>query len=122
MKVVDGYMILNFGNYYLKNHETPLRLLLHQIFTCLHSVGEYSGGVFTCYRNLLFDRTVYRAMVTLISHREPIARKDYRCMASDFLRDLGWDGLTFSDKRKVVIARRDKWMIRKGSRYVCQFQ
>lgn len=62
-------------------------------------------------------------MIEVISNREPIARKDYECMASVFLLDLGFCGspLTFAELRKVVLARRDGWMIRKGTRYVYQF-
>jgi hypothetical protein len=53
------------------------------------------------------------------------ARKEYRCDASDFLRD-GLDNidpgiLTFAERRAIVRARQDYWKIKKGQPYTYQF-
>lgn len=53
---------------------------------------------------------------------EPKARKDYCCDAAEWVLNSGViEALTFSEKRTIVKARRDKWRIKKGTRYVkCQ--
>lgn len=86
----------------------------------LHHRSLHRGGHRD--RDMFFNRKLIE-MIETISHREPIARKDYPCMASEFLRDLGFcrSPLTFSELRKVVVARRNGWMIKKGTPYVYQF-
>jgi len=62
-------------------------------------------------------------MPYLISNEVLTARKDHRCMASDFVReDLVnlIDCLSFTEKRELVKARRNKWMVKKGERYIRQ--
>ena len=48
----------------------------------------------------------------------PIARKDYRCDASEYVCDRVGDQLfSFADYRIIVRAKRDGWKIKKGQRY-----
>lgn len=53
---------------------------------------------------------------------EQKARKDYRCEACDYIRELIGEGVfTFSDMRKIVEVKRKGWKILKGERYMkCQ--
>lgn len=61
-------------------------------------------------------------MITTIHEQKPVARKDYKCEACLFIRDGGYfDDMTFGEKRLVVKARQNKWMIKKGERYIRQF-
>lgn len=50
------------------------------------------------------------------------ARKDYRCEASDWIWEQVNEGLfTFAEMRLIVKARREKWRIKKGQKYIkCQ--
>lgn len=60
--------------------------------------------------------------VTVLSEgKVKAARKDYACDSSTYLRDVLRDmELTFSEKRQVVKARQNKWMIKKGEPYYKQ--
>ena len=63
-------------------------------------------------------------MVEIIHESEPIARKEYSCMACAFLFELDDPcelGLTFKEKREVVKARQKKCKILKGEKYIRQF-
>ena len=58
-----------------------------------------------------------------IRKREPVARKDYPCEASEwlvedcyYLDDIG--SLTFSEKKVLVKARRNNWKVKKGDKYI----
>lgn len=62
-------------------------------------------------------------MAELISESRPIARIYHHCMASEWI--LEGDPqlprlLSFSECRALVVARRDNWEIKKGSRYIRQ--
>ena len=61
-------------------------------------------------------------MDTLLTNKRPVARKEYNCMASDWIRECGWEDSDWSVDEATVIAnaKRDDWMIRKGTRYVYQ--
>lgn len=49
----------------------------------------------------------------------PIARKDYNCDASDFLCEMiGEVKFSFAELRLIVKAKRDKWRIKKGQKYL----
>lgn len=50
------------------------------------------------------------------------ARKDYRCEASDWVLEQVNEGLfTFAEMRLIVKAKREKWRIKKGQKYIkCQ--
>lgn len=60
-------------------------------------------------------------MGQLISQTEPVARKDYRCQACEWILNEGFDGFTISEYRLLVKAKRDGWKIKKGQKYVKQF-
>jgi len=53
-------------------------------------------------------------MCTLIRHEVRKARKDYSCQASEFYLDCGPDGLSISDLRIIVKARKNNYKIKKG--------
>ncbi len=62
--------------------------------------------------------------ITTIHSSAPKARKDYSCIACDFLFAVDFPtelGLTFSEKRAVVKARQRKYKILKGEKYIRQF-
>ena len=53
----------------------------------------------------------------------PKARKNYECMASDWIQNCLSEVIEdcdFSEKRELVKARRNKWKIVKGERYLRQ--
>lgn len=54
-----------------------------------------------------------------VSSSSPVARKDYRCMACDWIREgvTDYSFMTFAERRLIVLARRDEWKIKKGQRY-----
>lgn len=58
----------------------------------------------------------------VISDSTPIARKDHRCDACDWLINAGVTdlGLSFGEYREVVKAKRNGWKIKKGQRYFKQ--
>lgn len=63
-------------------------------------------------------------MTQLISQKEPKARKNYNCMASEFIRNCGnLRGLTFtfSEWRAIISARNNNWEVKKGEIYIRQY-
>ena len=52
----------------------------------------------------------------------PIARKDYACDAAPWIYDGDMTGeyYTFAELRQLVKARKAKWKINKGERYIRQ--
>lgn len=61
-------------------------------------------------------------MVKVIKQTNPKARKDYCCMACEWISDdLNNFGLTFSDYREIVKAKRNGYKIKKGEKYISQF-
>tara|TARA_R110000764_G_scaffold146819_1_gene234604 strand:- start:3658 stop:3930 length:273 start_codon:yes stop_codon:yes gene_type:complete len=61
-------------------------------------------------------------MITVLSESEPVVRKEHNCDASDWILSAGIDGVGFSisEKRALVKARRNKWKISKGQKYIRQ--
>ena len=61
-------------------------------------------------------------MDTLLTDKRPVARKEYHCMASDWIRECGWEDGDWSTDEATAIAnaKRDGWKILKGARYVYQ--
>jgi len=57
----------------------------------------------------------------LLSHKELIAKKDYNCDACTWLieSDYRW-GLTISEYRAIIKARRNGYRIKDGSKYIYQ--
>lgn len=52
-----------------------------------------------------------------------LARKEYECMASDWIIECGLKNLpplTFAEWRQIIRARDDNWRIPKGSNYLVQ--
>lgn len=50
---------------------------------------------------------------------EPIARKNYRCDACDWIHDSINQGIfSFAEYRLIAKARRDNWQIKKDQRYL----
>ena len=60
-------------------------------------------------------------MVTVIHQQNPIARRDYDCDACVFISDDIPDNLTFGELRIIARARQNGWKIKKGERYLRQF-
>lgn len=61
-------------------------------------------------------------MIQSINQSNPIARKDYYCDCCQLIRDsLPYIKFAFADLRKIVRARQDGWMIKKGNKYEYQF-
>jgi len=61
-------------------------------------------------------------MVQVISESKPKARKDYWCMASEFLTngDIRDCTFTFTEWRYIVKAKRNNWKVKKGEIYTRQ--
>lgn len=61
-------------------------------------------------------------METLRSE-EPIARKEYWCDASEYVREsLSQTEFTYAEYREIVKAKRQGWKIKAGQKYVKQVQ
>jgi hypothetical protein len=59
--------------------------------------------------------------ITVLSEGYRTARKDHVCNACEWLNaDSDYSYMTFSEKREIVKARRNKWQIKKGQRYFYQ--
>ncbi len=60
----------------------------------------------------------------MLSEQMPVARKDYPCIASIWLREMGFHGtgtnLSFTEFRSIIKARSHGWKILKGEKYVKQ--
>lgn len=62
-------------------------------------------------------------MTTVLRTSKPIAKKDYPCNACAWILNGGLpDGMKYSDVKKYIFARRDKFKILKGQRYFKQVQ
>jgi hypothetical protein len=61
-------------------------------------------------------------MGTLISETKRKARKEYSCMASDYIVNMGFyhTNLQFGELRQIAKAKRAKWKIKKGETYIRQ--
>ena len=63
-------------------------------------------------------------MAYLINEITPIARKDYYCMACDWINNgIGFNGIgfSFSEYREIVKAKQNGFKIKKGEKYIRQF-
>lgn len=62
-------------------------------------------------------------MSYLLKQTEPIARKEYWCMASEFITESGnirGSIFTFSEWRAIINARENNYKIVKGQKYINQ--
>ena len=62
--------------------------------------------------------------ISIIHGTTPRARKNYSCIACDFLFAVDFPselGLTYAEKRAVVQARQRNYKILKGEKYIRQF-
>lgn len=64
-------------------------------------------------------------MIEIIYESTPSAKKNYNCHACYFLFEDDWwrekIKMTFSEYRAIIIAKRHKYKILKGERYIRQF-
>jgi len=60
-------------------------------------------------------------MATVLSEKMPIAKKDHQCDACIWLSEGGLPfGITISEMKMFIKARRDKFKIKKGMKYIKQ--
>lgn len=60
-------------------------------------------------------------MATIINSSTPKAKKDYICNAIEWVVNSDcWCDLTFTEKKEMVKAKRNKWKIKKGQVYYKQ--
>ena len=60
-------------------------------------------------------------MMELLSETHPVARKTYRCDASEYVRDACNQGIfTIAEYRKIIKVKRNGWKIQPGQRYIKQ--
>lgn len=61
-------------------------------------------------------------MITVLSESTPVARKEHRCDACEWILSAGIGGMGFSisEKRAIVKAKRNNWKIVKGQKYFRQ--
>ena len=61
-------------------------------------------------------------MITVISESKPVARKEHDCYACEWLLANGVNGMGYSffELRQIAKAKRNKWKIVKGQKYVKQ--
>lgn len=60
-------------------------------------------------------------MIEVLSDSTPKARKEYDCMACDWINESwGYYNFTFSELRKIVNARKNGYKIKKGEVYINQ--
>jgi len=61
-------------------------------------------------------------VVEVISENTPTARKDHNCMASEWLTDSVYSlselPFTYKEKRAMALARKNRWKIKKGDKYL----
>jgi len=59
-------------------------------------------------------------MCRILSKTEPIARKKYGCDAADWLlnSEIMPSELTFTERKSIVLARRNRWCVYPGERYI----
>lgn len=62
-------------------------------------------------------------MANVLDETNPVARKNYECMACEWVLNKGIDGYGFSkdELRILAKARKNKWKILKGQKYIRQF-
>lgn len=61
-------------------------------------------------------------MTKVLGESTPVARKAYTCNACEWLIEaLGAEAFTIAEYRLIVKARRDRWRIHPGQRYIKQF-
>ena len=67
-------------------------------------------------------RELERELATLIREETPVARKEYRCQACDWIREdeITGEYYTYAELRKIVKARQEGWRIKKGEKYIKQ--
>jgi len=60
--------------------------------------------------------------VTVLRDSNPKASKSYNCDASDWILNdgRGWSEYTWSERKALVLARKNKWRIQKGDKYLYQ--
>jgi hypothetical protein len=62
-------------------------------------------------------------MATLLSQSTPIAKKDHPCDACHWLNEGGFpDGVTISEIKAYIRAKRDGFKIKKGQKYIKHVQ
>lgn len=62
-------------------------------------------------------------METILSTTHPVAKKHHQCDACTWLLNGGYpDGMTISEWRSIVKAKRNKWKIVPGQKYIRQSQ
>jgi len=61
-------------------------------------------------------------MIRVLSESEPVARKEHDCMASEFILADGVNGFgySFADLRIIAKAKKNKFKIIKGQKYIRQ--
>ena len=61
-------------------------------------------------------------MIRVLSEQTPTARKEHECMASEFIYNLGINGCgySFAELRIIAKAKRNKYKIIKGQKYIRQ--
>ncbi len=70
-----------------------------------------------------FYLSIYKRenMMTILSEDSHIAAKDHHCSACEWLSEsLNDYAFTFSERRAIVKARKNRWMIKKGEKYIVQ--
>jgi len=63
-------------------------------------------------------------MITVLRNTYPIAKKQYNCQAYEWISNVcdSFEDMTFSERKHIVIARKNKGNILKGQRYLYQVQ
>ena len=60
-------------------------------------------------------------MTIVLRNSSPRARKNYICGASEWITNCDvWDECTFTEKKSIVLAKKDNWRIKKGDIYLEQ--
>ncbi len=60
-------------------------------------------------------------MITVLSESSHIAAKDHHCSACEWIGEILHDiPFTFAERRAIVKARKNGWIIKKGERYIVQ--
>jgi hypothetical protein len=63
-----------------------------------------------------------KSMVKVLSESEPVAKKAHDCDACTWVMNSGWNGmgLSFAELRSIAKAKRNKWRVVKGQKYLRQ--
>lgn len=60
-------------------------------------------------------------MIRVLSESTHTATKDHHCSACEWIRELLYDyEFTFAERRTIVKARKNGWIIKKGEEYLIQ--